>query len=117
MEIGAEPCGWNDDAAEVSAQVAAADGGFHAQHYISELLVVADLAAANKPALPIVEPFAGGEADIGPVNLTPGPTCIDANVEASPAQSWRDRISSPRLITIGECRSGAEPDGQSDGCT
>ena len=94
MKIGAETCGWNEDAAEVSGQVAAADGGFHTQYYISELLVVADLAAANEPALPIVEPFAGGEADIGPVNLTPGATCMDASVEASPTYGRWKRISS-----------------------
>jgi hypothetical protein len=80
-----------------SVQVRAADGGFHTQHNIPELLVVADLAAANESARAFVEPFAGKweivEVDIVEINVTPSSTNVAADVEASPISDWRYRIS------------------------
>jgi len=106
FKIGAEVHGWKEDAAEVSAQVSAAKGGFHTQHNVSELLIVTNLAAAYETALSLVEPFAG-EADVGPVNLTPGPADVAADVEAGPTHIWHNRISSRRSIPVSECSASA----------
>src|SRR5215470_5279987 len=116
VNFGVEGHGRVEDAVEVFFQVGAAQGGFHAQHDISDLLIVADLAAAYEPARTVVEPFAG-KADIGPVNLTPGPADVAADVKARPIHNGRNRISSPRSIPVCQCRSGAEPGGESDGRT
>jgi len=54
------------------------------------LLIVA-LATAYEPTRIFVEPFIG-QADVGPINVTPGPADVAANVEAGPTREWRNRI-------------------------
>src|SRR5262245_31017148 len=94
--VGTEVHGWKEDTMEVSAQIGTADGGFHTQHDIPELLIVADLATANEPTRAFVEPFAGqcdiGKGDVGQINVTPSSADVTADVEAGPTHGCRNRI-------------------------
>ena len=101
IDIGAEALRWNENAVEVLAQVGAAHSGFHTQHDVAELLIVANLATAYEPARIVVEAFTG-QADIGPLNVTPGAANVAADVEAGPTRDWRNRITSTRAINVGE---------------
>src|SRR5215468_106084 len=114
--VGAVCPGRRLRATKVVAQCGTAQRCFGAEHQISELFIVADLAAANETTRIVVDALAC-QIDIGPVNSRPGTTELTTDIETGPAYEWHCCVRSWRSrIAVSHRRGRNEPRRDSDEC-